>query len=88
MGNLLTCIHRPNGGGDPWRQTPHANNYSVTNLNWEGKPTCKGTLVLQEDAICFYGRGQDPIKFELRVLRRYDHYVTTLSFETILFLHH
>ena len=71
MGNLLTCVHRPNSGGDPWRQTPHSNNYSVTNLNWDGRPACKGTLVLEENAICFYGRGQDPIKFELRVLRRY-----------------
>ena len=71
MGNLKSCVHRDtSGGGDPWRQTPHSNNYSVTNLNWEGKPTVKGTMVLKEDGLCFYGRGQDPINWELRVLRR------------------
>ena len=32
MGNLLTCVHRPNSGGDPWRQTPVLIGPSITDF--------------------------------------------------------
>ena len=64
-------VHNSSGNSsDPWRQTPHANLYSVTNVDREGRGTVKGTLELREDALCFHGRGQEPINWELRVLRR------------------
>jgi len=82
MGKVFSCIHNSSGNSsDPWRQTPHANLYSVTNVDREGRGTVKGTLELREDALCFHGRGQEPINWELRVLRRFAYNNDIFSFE-------
>ena len=44
--------------------------YKVKSVDREGRETGEGTLELKDDTLTFQGKGQEPIHWELRVLRR------------------
>ena len=44
--------------------------YNVKSVERGGMETDEGTLELKEDTLTFHGKGQEPIHWELRVLRR------------------